>query len=443
MRKIRPSSYTVIVPMHKGYCILLHGYSGAIDVVTEDIAFLLECNDSYIGESMDVDTINMLLKRGYLTTRTIEEEQSYVGRLAQALHRKDKLLTASFTALVTYDCNFRCPYCFEKNSNIRKLQGHVMSKEMADNMFRCIENILSTKQYKTTNILLYGGEPLLAENKSIIEHIVNEGKKRSYTFKAITNGYDLDSFLDLLSPSQIGDIQVTIDGMEVMHNSKRVHKDGAPTFSRIVSNIGMALAHNVQVTVRYNTDKSNVVELVQLRDYFRTLGYTESPNFRMDSARLKANGDNIDKDLLFSQKEFIAEHERLNLDDTCHDYNMRSKILSAIRNRKPLPYSSTFCGSQSSSYVFDPYGKIYPCLEVVGTPMHQIGCYNKGILEQYNDNKTNWRATNVMSFSPCRKCKYALLCGGGCYAQNIKSHRCINMEDTIRLAVRQAYATVN
>lgn len=213
---------------------------------------------------------------------------------------------------------------------------------MADNMFKCIENILSTKQCSTTNILLYGGEPLLAENKSVVTYIVNEGEKRGYTFKAITNGYDLDIFSTLLAPNKIGSIQVTIDGMETMHNSKRVHKDGIPTFSKIVSNIGLALNNNVKVTVRYNTDKSNIEDLIQLSDYFETIGYTKNSNFCIDSARLTANENNINNRLLSTQREFIAEHERLNLNYVCHDFNLRSKILSAIRGRKPLPYSSTF-----------------------------------------------------------------------------------------------------
>ncbi len=278
MKKIRQSAYTIVVPLNKELFILLHGYSGAIDVVNEKIVSILERNIFNIEKSIDSDLIKVLLKRGYLTTKTIEEEQAYVERLAQALHRKEKLLTASFTVLITYNCNFRCPYCFERNSDVIKLHNNVMNKGMADNMFKCIENILSTKQGSTTNILLYGGEPLLAENKSVVTYIVNEGEKRGYTFKAITNGYDLDIFSNLLAPNKIGSIQVTIDGMETMHNSKRVHKDGIPTFSKIVSNIGLALNNNVKVTVRYNTDKSNIEDLIQLSDYFETIGYTKNSN---------------------------------------------------------------------------------------------------------------------------------------------------------------------
>ena len=267
--------------------------------------------------------------------------------------------------------------------------------------------------------------------------------KRYYTFSAITNGYDLDGFTDLLAPNKIKDIQVTIDGMEMVHNNKRVHKDGIPTFSKIVSNIGLALGRGIRVVARYNTDRTNMGQLVQLKEYFDELGYTKNKNFAIDSARLMNNDNKANKSQFFSQEEFIKEHEQLNFEYACHDYNMHSRILAAIQNKKPLPYSSTFCSSQSGSYVFDPFGKVYPCLEVVGKPIHQIGDYTNGIIERHNEERQKWRSTNVMSYSSCRKCKYALLCGGGCYANNIVSHRCLHMGDIINYAVRRAYGSIN
>ena len=48
-----------------------------------------------------------------------------------------------------------------------------------------------------------------------------------------------------------------------------------------------------------------------------------------------------------------------------------------------------------------------------------------------------------MSFPICRKCKYALLCGGGCYAHNIVSHRCAQMGEIIKYAVRKVYGEIS
>ena len=40
-------------------------------------------------------------------------------------------------------------------------------------------------------------KPRLAENKDIVTYIVEEGVKRGYSFVAVTNGYEVDAFLDL------------------------------------------------------------------------------------------------------------------------------------------------------------------------------------------------------------------------------------------------------
>lgn len=444
MSVLRTSSYTITVPLDKEQCLLMHGYSGAMDVVDSYIAKALTNSEHMLtDELVNTDICQQLQKRAYLTTKNEEEERQYVARLANALHKKDQLLHASFTVLITYDCNFRCPYCFEKNDAVEKLHSRVMKRETVDCMYKCIDEIMKEKRIKSTNIMLYGGEPLLEENVEIVNYIVTEGVKRGYTFSAITNGYDLNYFTNLLSEDKIKDIQVTIDGMEAMHNSKRVHRDGVPTFKKIINNIGIVLDKGVRVTIRYNTDKTNFNQLIELKKYFESIGYTQYEKFSIDSARLAEYEAKLDTSKLYSQKEFIAEHEKMDTGNICHDYNMSARIRSAIRHKKPLPYSAVFCSSQFGNYIFDPMGKVYPCLEVVGKPQYQIGEYLTGSVKWYKEEREKWQRSNVMSFPTCRKCKYALLCGGGCYAHNIVSHRCAQMGEIIKYAVRKAYGEIN
>ena len=101
-------------------------------------------------------------------------------------------------------------------------------------------------------ITLYGGEPLLAENKDIVTYIVEEGVKRGYKFEAITNGYDLDCFLDLLSSEKINKLQITIDGVKEEHNVRRIHYKYHDSFDKIISNLKLALKKDVFISVRIN-----------------------------------------------------------------------------------------------------------------------------------------------------------------------------------------------
>lgn len=436
--KYRKSSYTITVCVdetEKQY-MLIHGYTGAIDLISENLYSIL---NSFSHENeFNPEILQTLLDRGYLTEKTEEEEQDYFKRLATALFKKDTLLHKGFTFLVTYNCNFCCPYCFEKGISKEKA---VFTKEMVDKAYRAVTEISSDERLCAKNITLYGGEPLLKENKEIVSYIISRGKEQNFTFSAISNGYDLEYYEDLLSPEDIKFIQITIDGISERHNQRRIHRLGVPTFDKIVKNIGIALNKGVRISVRINTDKNNADDLIELQKIFTNLHYTENSLFSIDSALLKNySTDTKDTYQYFSEKEFIEWHKTHELKISCQDYGTYRKIYSAIKETNPLSFRPTFCGAQTSGFVLDPFGNIYTCWEIVNQKEHCIGNYdsNDGIVWDTNI-LDKWRQVHVIHNTSCSKCKYALLCGGGCPAQNLTGHHCIHMEDIVRYAATKAY----
>ena len=434
----RKSSYTITVCVDekdKQY-MLIHGYTGAIDLVSEQLLVTL---NSFSNENeFEPEILQVLIDRGYLTEKTEEEEQEYFKRLATALFRKETLMQKGFTFLVTYHCNFCCPYCYEKDISAEKA---VFTKEMVDKAYRAITEISSDERLCAMNITLYGGEPLLKENKEIVFYIVKRGKEYDFTFSAISNGYDLDYYEDLLSPEYIKQIQITIDGISQRHNQRRIHRYGIPTFDKIVNNIGLALNKGVQVCVRVNTDKNNANDLEELQRVFTDLHYMDNALFSVDSALLKSYSDDT-KNIYqyFSEKEFIAWHKTHNLKISCQDYGTYRRIYSAIKQAKPLAFRPIFCGAQTSGFVLDPLGNIYTCWEVVNRKEHCIGSYMANDEIVWNtDILDKWRQVHIIHNASCSKCKYALLCGGGCPALNFTEHHCIHMEDIVRYAATKAY----
>lgn len=103
-------------------------------------------------------------------------------------------------------------------------------------------------------MLLYGGEPLLKKNQEVVKYIVNKGVSLGYRFAAISNGFELENYEDILGPDKLGALQITIDDPRDQHNTIRVHQDGFPTFDKILSNVEMALNKGCKVSVRMNTD---------------------------------------------------------------------------------------------------------------------------------------------------------------------------------------------
>lgn len=439
---LRVSSYIIFVDLDDDSVMLLHGYAGSIDIVPRSVADLLRSRESVSCSDFDSELFEGLANRRYLTKLSQEEENDYFRRMAVALHKKDMLLYASYTFVVTYDCNFRCPYCFERELVKGTHKRHAMTKEMVDKAFSAIMEIQKSKQRESKHITLFGGEPLLKENLELVEYIVAKGAEAGFTFSAITNGYDLDAFVHLLAPDSIRSLQITIDGTEDMHNQKRLHKDDVPTFKKIVDNIGMAIDKDIAITIRFNTDRNNFSQLKELKAYFDELGYTKHKKFAIDSARLEnfdESLDNKDKQAFLSQKEFIKKHETLDFEYGCHDYATYGKIYRSIYKQTPLPYRSTFCYSQIGGYVFDPFFKIYPCWEVIGERDYCIGDYSGGV-PVWDEHRLNyWHEDNITKRQACSTCKCALLCGGGCTAHNIRDHHCTHMLEMIAYAAKKAY----
>ena len=422
----------------------LAGICCSIDLIEKDVWEKLRVenyNESFDGN----DLADYLTKRGYITEMTHEEEVAYVMRLASALHKKDMFLYASYTLVVTYDCNFRCPYCFELNTITNKLRKQTMTRDVVDKVFRIIDKAQENKILKAKHITLFGGEPLLSNNRDIVSYIVGKGLERNLRFNAITNGYDLIYYRDLLSPDKIYHLQITLDGIEEMHNKKRPHYLGYPTFQTIISNIGMALEKDVAITIRFNADKSNVIQLQSLKELFDKLGFTKHKKFGFESARLLNYDSNISsKERLkfLTPTELIRVQDEMNYECGYQDFGVYSNIYNAICSQKPLKYKATFCGSQIGAYLFDPLYKIYPCWDVVGKKEYVIGDFSSGEIEWDEKRKDEWISSDINAFSDCSTCKFALLCGGGCAACRPNSH-CTQMFNVIKYATKRAYTNFN
>lgn len=449
METLRTSSYIIPVRLEneEGKYMLIHGYTGAIDIVSEKL--LVQINSVSSENEFSEDVLQTLMKRGYITTKTQDEEYAYVARIAKALHKKMDILHTTFTWVVTYNCNFRCPYCYEERDKKDGKYKLVFTKEQVDIVYDIQDKIQPHKELRKNVITLYGGEPLLAENKEIVNYIVEEGRKRGYGFTAITNGYEVDHFSNLLTPDGIYKLQITIDGTREIHNRRRVHCKGENTFDKIVDNVELALKKGVQVAVRMNSDSHNIECFTELKMYFQKRHFFDYPGFNFYLGRIR-NNDSItssaQKKLNFlSAQSFVEKQTELGTTPFKLDAGIYKDIYNALVNKTPLPHNSISCTAQSSGYIFDPFGHIYPCWEVVGKEDYIKGFYSKeGII--WNDKVVNeWRNTDIGQRMPCRHCKYALLCGGGCpyYSRSKEYNQCVLFKIMFDLVVNKAYAESN
>jgi uncharacterized protein len=363
----------------------------------------------------------------------------------------------------TYQCNLRCSYCFQDHMRTDPGYRHllrIMEPAMVDRIFQGMERIeaahgIPEGAERHRSITLFGGEPLLADSRSIIEYILHKARSIGHAkFSAITNATDLHAYEDLLGPENIGSLQITLDGPPRVHDQRRIYADGAGSFERIAQNVTMALDRGVLVNIRMNVDRANLPLLPELADEFITRGWNEHRGFSAYVAPVHATNEQTSKKTTFNSWELNqamtdlkARHASVRRiggnDDALLD---RARQLFDQRS-DPMPrFRSNFCGAHGSMYVIDAFGDIYACWERTGDPSVRIGTIdesgtvfmNRALLE-------NWRSRSVASNPVCRKCRYAVYCGGGCAVLaegqhgEMHANHCDGFSKRFRASVADAY----
>lgn len=126
--------------------MLLHGYTGAVDIINKDIiSYLLSHTDNIDPSTIHFsnNTLSNLIKRGYLTSLSKEQERTKLIHIANVLHGLNKKFGKNFGFIVSYDCNLRCPYCYEAGiSNFGSAWSRsTLTKEQVDAIYKIIDNI--------------------------------------------------------------------------------------------------------------------------------------------------------------------------------------------------------------------------------------------------------------------------------------------------------------
>lgn len=431
---MRTSSYCIFVSLPGDErCLLFHGYSGAVDLVSPAVAdFLREQANALApcSSALPEETLGVLRRRGYITEKSLWEEREFVRQLGLLVHRVHRRHAhGGFLVLPTYGCNLRCSYCYERSlrhKGSRWLERH-MDEATLEAAFRAMD-VLDPSSRKHKTLGLYGGEPLQRETRPVVARILEKAVRRGFTgFSAITNGVDLDAYDDLLGPdSGIGFLQITLDGPKEVHDRRRCRPDGTGTFERIARNVTRALEKKVRVSLRVNLDGENAGAFEQLASFVAGQGWHRSKGFRayaspvhggMGSCRLEGL-DRCFRSPLDMRRAVDAAGDFLDgpveLDAVITSL---ARWLKGHLGHRGLPQWKTgFCGSNMAMYLFDPHGDVYPCWEVVGHPEHRIGTYGDGVLRLQEDEVDKWHGRSVVLVEKCLDCAHLFFCGGGCQA---------------------------
>jgi uncharacterized protein len=446
--ELRASSYTIYVdlPDSADQMLLVHGYSGAYDLVSSSVARYVRSLEprrvpkplygQWRDLPVDVEipvrpgdaTISALTRRGYLTELTLDEEHTFFQTVADKHHQAaQKALTWVF--MPTYDCNLRCFYCFQDHMRtdpryVRLLRS--MTPALVDRIFTTIRRLedehgVSDIPGRQRDLGLFGGEPLLAQNRPLIEHIMAAGGDTPWSMWAISNGVQLDAYADLLGPDKIATIQITLDGPPAEHDARRIHEDGTGSFEAIARNVDMALERGVLIQARMNIDRSNVDDLPELAREIIRRGWSDQRGFRAYTYPVHAANDKTAKATTFNPweldlalNELRVTYPEMKVIDRPDD-RMRNSAARVFRDQAEPPLRAEFCGAHAGMYIFDALGDIYACWERTGDEKIRIGrVLADGTPEMNAPIRADWRTRSVATVKACSHCRYALHCGGGC-----------------------------
>lgn len=415
------SRYTTIQHLKEDAYFMINALSGAVDIIDEkDKQIIDQLIKNGQAENMTIDLMENLKERGYLFADEAEEE-SYIQRVFALYQKGIGRKAAKIVICPTFLCNLRCVYCFE-SLDMRKGTERIEPEEV-DKIFTYADEIMKQKNLEGYEIELFGGEPLLPTTYETNQRIFEHARKLGKCVSIITNGTQIGIYLELLKEYKdcIGNFQITLDGLQKIHDKRRVKEDGTGTFDVICKGIDALLELEIKVGVRINLDRQNIDSLKELVHFFRIKGWTNSRYFHADVAPVVDHTcANLSGDIM-KENEIIKRIQEIfpeKIEDSFFHlqlFRVLNHVRQVLGNEEEtisIP-SFHYCeGNRMEFYVFAPDGYIYLCPEAVGAKEAVIGEY-KEELKLY-DSYEQWEKRNITTVPKCRECEIAPFCGGGC-----------------------------
>ncbi|MBR1578931.1 MAG: radical SAM protein [Selenomonadaceae bacterium] len=369
------SRRALILPLIDDKYILFNGLYGALDVIDRRTAVILRAAQKSNDQPLELEEgmRDRLVRRGYLIDRQTEaEDLKILSRLK--LHAVEQMKKYREQGKKLGDCT------------------------------------------------LYGGEPLLASNIGTVRNICEHCRDMEMKIDAITNGYDLEHYLDLIDEFKFTKLQITLDGVGKMHDRRRPLMGGGSSYERIVENVGRLLERGITVKLRVNVDRQNLDDMGKLIDEFDRRDFVGNPNFMyyFNTVRSGTNPNPADEltdvDVferlreLTGDEDYSLEHER--------QYSVCRWLVGSILDKRHYPqYRASYCGAMRGMIIIDPSGDIYACQILVGDERLTIGKIDETSGRfLFNFDLVKWRTRRVHNIEPCRECPYVMQCGGGCAA---------------------------
>lgn len=317
--------------------------------MVEEMIYKCLKNDS-INETLVQEDKEVLLNAGLIIDREVDEVDMFKHIVDKSIYDNNLRITI----VLTNNCNFRCQYCYQNKTN------KAMSDETENSIIKYIQK--NIRGYKSVYIEWFGGEPLLVKKRllrmnSTIKEICKQARV-PYISSITTNGYLLDkeTFTKLVSDNCMY-YQITIDGMEKLHDTLRPHVSGKGTFSKIIENLidikNMESNERFKIAIRNNISKRHIKEYTAFYDYFAE-HFDDDKRFLLIHKDIQNwGGESVNKmtDDFFSSELEMVQFMKENEGKMKQNY---SELHESISNK--MCYSF-----KKNGFAIDWDGSVYKC----------------------------------------------------------------------------------
>jgi uncharacterized protein len=284
-------------------------------------------------------------------------------------------------------------------------------------------------------VSLFGGEPLQKYTYDSVEYTLDKSMRKGVFVNIVTNGLELREYVKLLKKYKDNiTIQVTVDGIEKIHNRNRLTMDGRNSYESVMEGIQSCLTAGLNVTLRVNVteESSRFLKLFILEEPVK--GWMLHKNFKVSLApvtnHLGEGGSeiyresNILKSILYYFPEIIELlSERLEIaPDMFRITGYIKNILSKDRFKYHINPAVFFCETCNlATYAVGADNAVYLCPETVGKEEFKAGSFYP-VLNLKEEFINQFRNRNIKNINGCLDCNIAAFCGGGCPMASYKKN---------------------
>jgi len=381
-----------------GEKILYNSKNGLILNLGKDKDGRYEFNNckSINPQRIDKKVWNYLIENDFVVMNTEKEQENVIKKYNEVIHKKELFLEI----LPTEQCNFRCIYCYEK------FERGFMDEGTVEGVIKFVKKMLDN--CTSMRVAWFGGEPLLAidiiEKLSVSFIQLCEEKHIPYFSSITTNGYFLtpDKW-KILKRCHITNYQITIDGLEKIHDIQRVSVSGKGTWFTIISNLRY-FRDNIKTKTINIMIRTNITKKIykQKEEYLEFLKEEFSSDTRFNFFfHLAQDWGNLEKSI---KNEFCGEEEFFNVLEFAANKKLSLKVF-----RYFLTPESRICfAGRINAFVITSEGNIRKCSHRIDEPDNCIGNVNNITTFSKETNQVYYK--NLQN--ECIKCNKLPLCYG-------------------------------